>query len=85
MNRLLRVSFDIFIASIVPILSWFTLGIVLDNNLINVFSLTYPLQCLMGMIVSIFGTGANISIYKDNNKNALYQTREYIFKENYPT
>lgn len=70
MNRLFRVSFDIFITSIVPILSWFTLGIILDNNLINVFSLTYPLQCLMGMIVAIFGVGANISIYKDNNKNA---------------
>lgn len=70
MNRLFRVSFDIFITSIVPILSWFTLGIILDNNLINVFSLTYPLQCVMGMIVAIFGVGANISIYKDNNKNA---------------
>lgn len=70
MKRLLRVSFDILVTSIVPIISWFLLGIVLDNNLINIFSLTYPLQCLMGMIVAIFGVGANISIYKDENKNA---------------
>lgn len=70
MKRLLRVSFDILITSIVPILSWFLLGIILDNNLINIFSLTYPLQCLMGMIVAVFGVGANICIYKDKNKNA---------------
>lgn len=70
MKRLFRVSFDILITSIVPIISWFLLGIILDNNLINVFSLTYPLQCIMGMIIAIFGTGANISIYKDKNKNA---------------
>ena len=70
MKRLFRVSFDILITSIVPIISWFLLGIILDNHLINVFSLTYPLQCLMGIIIAIFGVGANITIYKDNNKNA---------------
>lgn len=70
MKRLFRISFDILIASIVPIVSWFLLGIILDRYLINIFSLTYPLQCLMGMIVSIFGVGANISIYKDENKHA---------------
>lgn len=70
MKRLFRISLDILITSIIPILSWFLLGIILDNHLINIFSLTYPLQCLFGMIISIFGTGANISIYKDNNKNA---------------
>ena len=69
MKRLFRVSFDILITSIVPIISWFLLGIILDSNLINVFSLTYPLQCLMGMIIAIFGVGANISIYKDENKH----------------
>lgn len=69
MKRLLRVSFDILVTSIVPIVSWFLLGIILDNNLINIFSLTYPLQCLMGMIVAIFGVGANICIYKDKNEN----------------
>ncbi len=70
MKRLFRVSFDILITSIVPIISWFLLGIILDNHLLNIFSLTYPLQCLMGIIIAIFGVGANITIYKDNNKNA---------------
>ncbi len=70
MKRLLRVSFDILVISIVPIISWFLLGIILDNNLINIFTLTYPLQCLMAIIVSIFGVGANICIYRDKNKHA---------------
>ena len=70
MKRLFRISFDILVTSIVPIISWFLLGIILDNNLINIFTLTYPLQCLMGMINSIFGAGANITVYKDKNKNA---------------
>ncbi len=70
MKRLFRVSFDILITSIIPIISWFMLGIILDKNLINIFSLTYPLQCLMGMIIAVFGVGANISIYKDENKHA---------------
>ena len=72
MKRLLRVSFDILITSIIPIVSWFLLGIILDNSLINIFSLTYPLQCLMGMIVAVFGVGANISIYKDNPTNSEF-------------
>lgn len=70
MKRLLRVSFDIFISSFTPILTWFLLSIILDKKLINVFTLTYPLQCLSGIITAIFGTGASICIYKDNNKNS---------------
>lgn len=70
MKRLLRVSFDIFISSVTPILTWFLLSVILDKKLINVFTLTYPLQCLSGIITAIFGMGANICIYKDNNKNS---------------
>lgn len=70
MKRLLRIGFDIFITSFTSIISWFLIGIIIDKNLTNVFSLTYPLQCLMGIIVSIFGIGANICVHKDKNKNA---------------
>ena len=38
MKRLLRVSFDIFISSVTPILTWFLLSITLDKKLINVFT-----------------------------------------------
>lgn len=70
MKRLLRISFDIFITSLTPIISWFFIGLIIDKNLTNVFTLTYPMQCLYGVLVSIFGVGANVSIYKDKNKNA---------------
>ena len=63
MKRLLRVSFDIFISSVTPILTWFLLSIILDKKLINVFTLTYPLQCLSGILTAIFGMGASICIY----------------------
>lgn len=43
MKRLLRISFDLSLLSFIPILSWFLLGIIVDKNLINIFTLTYPL------------------------------------------
>lgn len=71
MKRLLRISLDILVTSIVPVASWLLLGIILDGNLINIFTLTYPVQFIMLVLKSIFGTGANISKYKDKNKNAV--------------
>ena len=71
MKRLLRIGFDIlFILSLTPILSWFFIGLLIDKDLTNVFTLTYLLQCLMGIFISIFGTGANVSGIKDNNPNS---------------
>lgn len=71
MKRLLRISFDLAIFSLVPILSWFMLGIIVDKNLVNVFTLTYPLQFIWALMKSIFGTGANISKEKNKNENAV--------------
>ena len=70
MKRLLRIGFDIFITSFTPIIAWFLIGLIISNDLTNVFTLTYPLQCLMGIIVSIFGVGANVSGIRDKNKNS---------------
>ena len=71
MKRLLRISFDLSLLSFIPIISWFLLGIIVDNNLINIFTLTYPLQFIYYIIKSIFSTGANISKEKDKNENAV--------------
>lgn len=71
MKRLLRISFDSAIFSLIPILSWFMLGLLVDKNLINVFTLTYPLQFIWALMKSIFATGANISKEKDKNNNAV--------------
>ena len=72
MKRLLQISFDTFIISITPIISWFLLGIIVDKNLINIFSLMYPIQFIVRFIQSIFGTGANVSAIKDNNKYSVF-------------
>ena len=70
MKRLLRIGFDIFITSFTPIVAWFFIGIIINKELTNTFALTYPIQCLMGIILSIFGVGANVCSIRDNNKNS---------------
>lgn len=71
MKRLLRISFNSAIFSLIPILSWFMLGLLVDKNLVNVFTLTYPLQFIWALMKSIFATGANISKEKDKNENVV--------------
>ena len=71
MKRLFRIGFSTFIQSIIPILSWFLLGLTLDASLVNIFSITYPMQFIASIIKEIFGTGANIKQEKENNKNAV--------------
>lgn len=72
MNKLFRVSFDTLLTSITPIMGWFLLGILVDKNLINIFSLIYPMQFVIGSIKSIFGTGANISAIRDKNEGTIF-------------
>lgn len=71
MKRLLKISFDLTLLSFIPIISWFCLSLIIDKNLINVFTLTYPFQFICYMIKSVFSTGANINKEKDNNKDAV--------------
>lgn len=46
-------------------------GILIDKNLTNVFTLTYPIQFIWLLMKSIFGTGANICKEKEKNKNSV--------------
>ena len=71
MKRLLRISLNTAIFSLIPILSWFALGIIVDKNLTNVFTLTYPLQFIWLICRSLFGTGANICKEKDKEEDAV--------------
>lgn len=71
MKRLLKISLDLSLLSFVPILSWFCLSLIVDKNLINIFTLTYPIQFIWYILKSIFSTGANINKEKDNNKDAV--------------
>lgn len=71
MKRLLRISFDTALLSFIPVISWFLLGIIVDKNLTNIFTLTYPIQFIYYILKSIFSVGANISKEKDKNNNAV--------------
>lgn len=71
MRRLLKISLDIFLTSFSAILVWFFVGLILDKNLTNTFSLTYSMQCVYGIVVSIFGHGANIYSLKHNDKKSV--------------
>ena len=71
MKRLLRIASNLAIFSFIPILSWFCLGLLVDKNLVNVFTLTYPLQFIFALLKSIFATGANISKERDKDANAV--------------
>ena len=60
MRRLLKITFDLALLSFVPVLSWFCLSLILDKNLINFLTITYPIQFTWYIFKSIFSTGANI-------------------------
>lgn len=71
MKRLLRISLDISLLSLIPVLSWFLLSIIIDKSLINVFTLTYPIQFIYYMLKAIFSVGANICKQKENDEYAV--------------
>ena len=71
MKRLLKISFDLALLSFIPVLSWFCLSLIIDKNLINIFTLTYPIQFIWYILKSVFSTCANISREKDKNNDAV--------------
>jgi hypothetical protein len=71
MKRLLRISLDTLLMSTLPIIMWMLLGIAIDKNIANVFTLTYPIQFLIATIVAIFGIGPNINATKNNKKDLI--------------
>lgn len=72
MQRLFRISFNQFIFSFTPILVWFVIGIIVDPKLVNVFSVTYPMQFVYLILLAMFGTGPNINETKDHKKGAAF-------------
>lgn len=71
MKRLFTIGSSFFIYSLVPILSWILLSVILkDENVVNVFSLTYPVQFIWAFVRSFFGTAANVKKNKENDENA---------------
>ena len=71
MKRLLRISLDTLLTSTLPIIMWILLGIIENKNITNVFALTYPIQFIITLIISIFGAGANINATKSKRSNLV--------------
>ena len=61
MKRLLQISLDTLLASFLPIVTWMLLGFIINQDIANVFSLTYPIQFVYLLFVSLFGIGPNIT------------------------
>lgn len=71
MKRLLRISLDTLLTSTLPIIMWVLLGIIVNKNITNVFTLTYPIQFIITLLISIFGSGANINATKSKRSNLV--------------
>ena len=75
MKRLFRIGFGTLLYSIIPILSWIVLGLIMhDERIENVFSITYAIQWVFMVIVSLFATGANIRKEKEKDENAVWNS-----------
>ncbi|MBR3269710.1 hypothetical protein IKG07_00420 [Candidatus Saccharibacteria bacterium] len=72
MQRLLRISFNNFVFSLVPIVVWFVIGLIIDSRFVNIFSLTYPMQYICLILVALFSTAPNINETKDRVKGAAF-------------
>lgn len=71
MKQLFQIGLDLALSSLNPIVSWFMLSLILDSRLINVFSITYPLQFVWLMLRDIFGVGANLVSIKVRNSKIV--------------
>ena len=71
MKRLLQISLDTLLASFLPIVTWMLLGFIINQDIANVFSLTYPLLFVYLLFVSLFGIGPNITEKKLKEKNVV--------------
>lgn len=72
MKRLIQISFDTLLLSIIPIVIWNALGLILTKDLVVTFSLTYPIQFLFFIFYYVFAVGPNITAEKKKDKNIVY-------------
>jgi len=71
-SRLLRISFNTLLNSLLPILMWVLLGEIVNKDIVNIFTITCSFQFIITLLVSIFGTGPNITSEKKNRKDIIY-------------
>ena len=67
-----QISLDTLMISALPIFLWIILGMILRAEIANVFALTYPLQFVYMIFVSVFAIGPNVTARKKRNKNVIF-------------
>ena len=72
MKRLLQISLDTLLTSVLPIVMWILLGFIITKEISNVFTLTYPLQFFYMIFISLFAVGPNITAKRLKNENVIY-------------
>lgn len=72
MKRLIQISFDTLLLSIIPIVIWNVLGLILIKDLVVTFSITYSIQFLFFIFYYIFAVGPNITAEKKKDENIVY-------------
>lgn len=72
MKKLLQISLDTLLISVLPIITWLLLGFIVNKDISNVFSLTYPLQFFYLLFVNIFAIGPNITAKKIKDNSLVY-------------
>ncbi len=60
MKQLIRISFDTLVNSVFFILFCIVLTVLVDDNILSIFTLTYPIQLLPSILKTVFATGPNI-------------------------
>lgn len=72
MKRYFSISITYFLFSILNVMTFFVLGLITKNTALSqIFSLTYPLQFVVAILTSIFGTASCIRANKEDNKNCV--------------
>ena len=83
MKRLLRIASNSAIISFIPIISWLCLGLLVDKNLVNVFTLTYSLQFILELLKSIFATPYCTGIGQVTSSLYQFLTVNIMFNKNF--
>ncbi len=72
MKRLIQISLDTMLTSMLPILMWILLGLTFSKEISNIFTLTYPLQFFYMIFISLFAIGPNITSKKLKDDTVVF-------------
>lgn len=72
MKRYFSISLTSFAFSIFNVLMYFLLGLITGNTAFSgIFSIIYPLQFIVSMLLCFFSSASNIRANKEGNKNCI--------------